>query len=81
MRADKRKQLFCIDWEEANIELYGSESTQEYAFLEISAVPCNLKLTLPYLGGTEDRISEDCVWDLEAQQDYIRPPNLIAYFN
>ena len=81
IKAIESQQLYCIDWEEANIELFGAESTQNYAFLEISAVPCNLKLTLPYLGGTEDRISEDCVWDLEAQQDYIRPPNLIAYYN
>ena len=62
---DPNRELYCIDWEEANVELYGLESTGNFAFLQIAAVPCNQKLTHHMIGGLEDRIDKDCVWDLE----------------
>ena len=63
------------------MSLYGSTSTGNYALLTIVAVPCNQKLTIPLIGGKEDRIDEECVWDLEAQQDYFQPPQLVVFYN
>ena len=71
MKTDPKKQLYCIDWEQAQIELYGLESVGNASYFMVSAVPCNQKLTMPFFGGVDDRISEDCIWDLDAQQDYI----------
>ena len=66
MKTRAGQQLYCLDWDQADVALFGNESTQNYAFFEIAAVPCNLKLTLPFYGGTDDKIDEDCVWDLKA---------------
>ena len=33
------------------------------------------------IGGKTDRIIEDCIWDKEAQIEYINAPNLIAIYN
>ena len=79
MRTEQDMHLYCIDWEGADIELYGF--TGNYALITIVAVPCNQKLTLDLIGGQEDRIDEQCVWDLEAQREYLKPPKLVAFFN
>ena len=57
------------------------ESTGNFAYLEIGAFPCNQKLTHPTLGGKEYHISDECVWDLDAQINYFKPPNLITFYN
>ena len=66
MRNSPDMQLYCIDWETAQIEIYGLESGNDFAYLDISVVPCNQRETVPMIGGKTDRISEDCIWDKEA---------------
>jgi len=73
--------LFCIDWDNSGVELFGAESTGNFALVEVVAVPCNMKLTQDLFGGFEDRIDEDCVWDLDKQTEYLRPPNMVAFHN
>ena len=64
-----------------DIDLYGLEATSTFASLSIIAVPCNLKLSQPRIGASEDRISENCNPNLDAQLKYLQPPNFVAIFN
>jgi len=32
----------CIDWKNENIEIYGSEASQNYGAIDIMAVPCHM---------------------------------------
>ena len=61
---DPKYQLLCIDWEESGVDFYGLESTGKLGTVEINIVPCNLKLTTKFLGGLDDRISDNCVANL-----------------
>lgn len=40
-----------------------------------------MQLTKVHLGGLSDRIGPDCNWDLEAQRNVLKAPNLIMYYN
>ena len=51
MRSSPDKQLYCIDWETAQIELFGLEVGNDYAYLDIAVVPCNQKETIQLIGG------------------------------
>ena len=42
-------------------------------------LPCNMKETL--IGGTEDRIPEDCNWDRDELLKYLGPLRLLIYNN
>lgn len=33
------------------------------------------------IGGKDDRIGEECGWNLQDQIDFIRPPNMIVLYN
>ena len=61
--------------------MFGLESTGIFSHIDISVMPCNFDATLPIIGGLDDRISDECQWDLQAQIDYIKPPNIIALYN
>lgn len=39
------RKLFCIDWENEDVDLYGDESTEIFGIVEIVVVPCNQNLT------------------------------------
>ena len=65
MQEGHGRNLFCIDWSDDSLELYGLEATGNVAYLEVSLVPCNVKLSLESIGGVEDRIDPECIWDLE----------------
>lgn len=45
--------------------------------LEISLVPCNMKLTL--LGFEDDEIDPDCVYDWKEMWDHFASPNLVIF--
>lgn len=75
------RQLFCIDWENEDIDLSGVKDSNDVGYIDIAAVPCNMQLMDKSLGGLADRIGPECVWDLEAQRDYIKPPTIILYYN
>ena len=81
MRKSPGRSLNCLDWEALEGDLYGEEVTGNIGFIDIVVMPCNVKLTQKTLGGSEDRIGEECIWDREKQREYLQPPNLIAYFN
>ena len=80
MRTTEDNQLFCIDWESAAIDLYGTEATGNYAYIDIIILPCNVKLS-EITPGSDDRIHPECIWDLEKQQEYMQPPALITLHN
>ena len=55
--------MFCIDWDKADINLYGNENNENYQRLEIALVPCNYIHTK--WGYQNDSIAEECIADLE----------------
>lgn len=58
-RYTEAQAFMCLDW--SKIDLYGEDPADNTKTIDIMLLPCNMKLTL--LGGTEDRIPEDCNWD------------------
>ena len=71
--------MLCLDWEHAEIDLYGTESSGIYSELDVMIMPCNVKLS-PF-GATDERIAPDCVNDLDEQIKYLGPMNMLVYFN
>ena len=65
MQEKEKSKLFCIDWQSSGADLFGAESTGKYGLVEIVVMPCNVKLDIALLGGLTDRISDDCIWDLD----------------
>lgn len=51
------RDMLCLDLE-AGVELYGAESSNTYAELDLVVMPCNVRL-VP-LGATDDRIGPEC---------------------
>ena len=59
---DKYKKLngfMCLDW--SKIEMQATPYKKNFKAMDIMLVPCGMRETL--LGGTEDRIPEDCNYD------------------
>ena len=79
LTTDPDRGLFCIEWDKADINLHGNENKKNYEIIEIMVLPCNHRLT--HIGDTEDRITEECVADLDAQIEYLGPLNLIFYYD
>ena len=70
MRSDPERGLYCIDWNDEDPTLiYGKEIYMNYSRLEIIFLPCNY-LHNEY-GFNEEKISPDCIADLEQQIKYI----------
>ena len=47
--------------------------------IEFYLLPCNYLHT--YYNYTGDSVSDECIWDLEKQQEYLGPLEVIMYFN
>lgn len=39
------RSMICIDWKNQNVNFFGSESSGDYAELDLIIMPCNVKLT------------------------------------
>ena len=72
-------EMFCIDWDTADMGFYGLEASGDFSELDIVILPCNVRLST--LGGVEDRIDPECVGSLEEQISYIGPMNMLVYYN
>ena len=79
IRAAPNRDMLCLDWAEAGIDLFGTESSGTYSEIDIGVLPCNVRLTT--LGATDDRISDTCVADLTKQIEYLGPMNILIYYN
>ena len=64
MTTNPDRGFFCIEWDKADMNLHGNENKNDYEILEIMVLPCNHRET--HLGGTEDKISDKCIADLDA---------------
>ena len=58
-------KLYCLDEDKLDITLFGTQAVKTFGSLQFMAVPCNMRLT--QIGGESDRISPDCVADLDKQ--------------
>ena len=61
IRQNPKRGMYCIDWDQADIQIYGNENNMNYQNLDIVLVPC--QLLLPDIGFTEDAIPNDCLAD------------------
>ena len=52
--------MFCLD--DYDIDLYGAESGDEWAYIEVLFLPCNVKESVLYTDGA-DKIDPQCVND------------------
>ena len=69
--------FFCIDEDE--LEIYGNFSTDSNSHIEFLMLPCN---TLFREWGYEgDTVADECIWDLQKQQEYLGQINVLLYFN
>ena len=69
----------CIDWKRDNVLLGGTTGSAKYRYLDISMVPCGMRET--NMGGTEDRIPEDCNYDRKALIEYLGSIQMKIYYN
>ena len=77
IRADPARGMFCLDWDNKDLLLYGSDSKDEYQALEILMTPCNyLHQEYDFDGNS---IYDDCRWDLNEQIDYLGNLNFVLY--
>ena len=53
LRTVPGRSLLCLDWSKS-LDLYGTEASGNFAFIDIMILPCNHKLT--HLGALDDRI-------------------------
>ena len=65
--------------EEADISIFGNERDRNNMRLEIHVLPCNHRLT--HIGGSDDRIPQNCIGDLDEQIKYLGSLNMLTYFN
>ena len=79
MKDDPDRGMLCIDWDDDDpIEIYKTESDNDYQRLEIFLLPCN------YLNsefGNVDSVKPECVTDLEEQIKYLGPIHWQLYVN
>ena len=59
-RIREKGGMMCIDWKRENILLSVETGTKQHA-IDIMFVPCGMRET--QMGGTEDRVAEDCNYD------------------
>ena len=60
----KNGGMMCIDWKRDSVVFSGNENSARYHAMDIMMVPCGMRETI--IGGTEDRVPEDCNYDREA---------------
>ena len=63
IKKEPHRSMLCLDWDNAGIDLYGTESSGIFSELDLVIMPCNAMIT-PY-GASDDRISPECVRDLD----------------
>ena len=69
--------FYCFDWND-EFQIYGDE-TQDSKYVEIFLLPCNY--LHQSLGYEDDSVSEECIWDLQEQKDYIESLQVLLYIN
>ena len=76
---DPDRNLYCFDWEELKDEMviYGVSSYTEFQYIDFALVPCQYNHTIN--GWMGDTIHPDCVWDRQAQMDYLGNMRALVY--
>ena len=71
--------MMCIDWKRDSVVFSGNANSASYRGMDIMIVPCGMRETK--LGGTEDKVPEDCNYDREAFMKYLGSIQMLMYFN
>ena len=72
--------FICLDWDEVNLEIYGSENESNYQRLEVIAMPCNSIRTDESLLD-EGFISPECNRNFNAQKEYLARSHWVMLVN
>ena len=70
--------MFCLD--DYDIDIFGAESSDEWAFIDIVVIPCNVKESAIFEDG-DDSIDPQCIGDFEKQVEYIGGLNYLFLVN
>ena len=81
LEAFKQNQgLYCIDWTDETINIYGTKSSGNSAQIDVKILPCHIS-TL-YFGLEEDGIPENCNRNKTELAKYLgNMYNIVTYFN
>ena len=79
IRADPKRGMFCLDWDNEDLLLYGDEKKSEYTYqrIEFDMTPCNYLHT--HLGFEGDTIHDACIYDLDEQIENLGSLNFVLY--
>ena len=69
--SDEGRGLYCLDWEKLGeiLEIWGISQYDDFQYIELVMTPC--QYIHDWLGWDGDSIDPDCVWDKQAQMDYV----------
>ena len=71
--------MFCLD--DYDFDLYGTESSDEYAFIDLVYMPCNVKESSTISDIEDDKIDPQCVGDFDKMVEYVGPINYVILTN
>lgn len=76
----KNDNIYCIDWTNEALQLYGSEAKGDFSALDVAVIPCHMKETL--IGREVDNIPTNCNRDQEELAKYLSNSyNLLTLYN
>ena len=70
--------MYCLD--DYDVDVFGAESGDEWAFIDIIFLPCNMKESVLWEDGN-DKIDPQCVRDFTKQVNYIGGLNFLVLAN
>ena len=81
MKSKEKRGLYCIDWEAQGeeLEVWSVEDDANYQRWEYVLHPCNY--VHAEFGDVGDSVGEECIGDLEEQQNYLGNMKSIIYID
>ena len=76
----EKKDLYCVDWEQTKLGLWGSAASGTYSNIDIMAVPCHMGQAF----WADDNYTEppdDCEWDKDKAISYMKNLHFSLVYN
>ena len=80
IKKDPNRGFICLDWDEMDLEIYGSENESNYQRLEVIVMPCNSRNTNDNILD-EGVISDTCNENPEFQKEYLARSHWVMLVN
>ena len=79
IQSDEKRGLYCVDWQKLGqeLEIWGVSQYNDFKFIDLTITPCQY---VHKDGGiTGDSVTPECLWDQQAQMDYIGNLRALVY--